>query len=182
MQTLKVTPELSLKEKERRWSLLRARLKKAGLGALIVYGGTQLGVPVHYLTRVWGSKSNAVFFPTDGDPLLLIPTSTALTGQSLVAQGCWIPAENIHLSASPAKDIAKRVIDLKLQKSRIGIDSLRFWPAQDYLSFMELCPGVQLVEVHRLFGEIRGPKSSEELAVMEKCHAYFRSCALRFHG
>jgi Xaa-Pro aminopeptidase len=33
---------------------------------------------------------------------------------------------------------------------------------------MELCPGVQLVEAHRLFGEIRGPKSSEELAAMEK--------------
>jgi hypothetical protein len=38
-------PELSLKEKERRWSLLRERLKGAGLSALIVYGGTQLGVP-----------------------------------------------------------------------------------------------------------------------------------------
>jgi hypothetical protein len=48
--------ELSLKEKERRYSLLRDKLKKTGLSALIVYGGTQLGVPVHYLTQVWGSK------------------------------------------------------------------------------------------------------------------------------
>jgi Xaa-Pro aminopeptidase len=57
---------------------------------------------------------------------------------------------------------------LKLQKSQIGIDSFRFWSVQDYQIFAELCPDVQLVEAHRLFGEIRGPKSSEELAVMEK--------------
>jgi Xaa-Pro aminopeptidase len=167
METRKVVPELSVKEKERRWSLLRAKLKKAGLSALIVYGGTQLGVPVHYLTRVWGSKFNAVLFPTDGDPLFFIPSNTPETGQSLAAQGCWIPAENVHLTANLPRDLAQRIKDLKLQKSRIGIDSLRFWPAQDYLSFSELCPAVQLVEAHRLFGEIRGPKSSEELAAME---------------
>jgi Xaa-Pro aminopeptidase len=168
MQTRKVMPELSVKEKERRWSLLRAKLNQAGLGALIVYGGTQLGVPVRYLTRVWGSKINAVLFPTDGDPLLLIPTSTAATPQSLVAQGCWLPAENIHPSANLPKDLARLITDLKLQRGRIGIDSLRFWPAQDYLSFAQLCSGAELVEAHRLFGEIRGPKSNEELAAMER--------------
>ena len=73
-------PELSLKEKERRWSLLRERLKGAGLSALIVYGGTQLGVPVHYLTRVWGSKMNTVVFPVDGEPVLLVASNTGITG------------------------------------------------------------------------------------------------------
>ncbi len=58
-------PELSLKEKERRWSLLREKLMEAGLSALIVYGGTQLGVPLHYLTKVWGSRMNTVIFPVD---------------------------------------------------------------------------------------------------------------------
>ena len=32
---------------------------------------------------------------------------------------------------------------------------------------MEICPKVQLVEARRLFGEIRGAKSDEELAVMQ---------------
>jgi Xaa-Pro aminopeptidase len=161
-------PELSLKEKERRWSLLREKLKETGLAALIVYGGTQLGVPVHYLTRVWGSKLNTLIFPVVGDPILLIPSNTGIIGQSLVKQGCWVPANNIYSSANLSADLAKQIIGLKLQKSRIGIDSLRFWPVQDYQLFTELCPNVQLVEAHRLFGEIRGPKSSEELAVMEK--------------
>jgi hypothetical protein len=159
-------PELSLREKERRWSLLRQRLEKAGLSSLIVYGGTQLGVPVHYLTRIWGSKLNALIFPVDEEPLLFIPSNTGATAQSLVKQGCWVPAGNIYSSAHLAADLAKRIISFKLHKSRIGIDSFRFWPVQDYQIFTDLCPAVQLVEAHRLFGEVRGPKSSEELTVI----------------
>ena len=161
-------PELSLKEKDRRWSLLRKTLKKAGLSALIVYGGTQLGVPVHYLTRVWGTKQNMVVFPVEGDPLLLIPSNTGMTGESLVKQGCWIPAENIRSSANLAADAAKIITSLGLQKTQVGIDSFRFWPVFEYQTFSALCPKVRLVEAHRLFGEIRGPKSAEELAVMDE--------------
>ncbi|MCK4863276.1 MAG: aminopeptidase P family N-terminal domain-containing protein, partial [Dehalococcoidales bacterium] len=161
-------PELSLKEKERRYSLLRKKLQKAGLSALIVYGGTQLGVPVHYLTRIWGNKQNMVIFPVDGEPVLLIPSNTGMTGESLVKQGCWLPAENIRSSYNLAIDAAKLIIGLKLQKTQVGIDSFRFWPVFEYQTFNELCPDVQLVEAHRLFGEIRGPKSPEELAVMKE--------------
>jgi Xaa-Pro aminopeptidase len=160
-------PELSLKERNRRWSLLRKTLQKAGLSSIIVYGGTQLGVPVHYLTRVWGNKQNMVIFPVDGEPVLLIPSSTGLTGEMLVKQGCWFTAENIRSSVNLAADAAKLIIDLKLQKSQIGIDSFRFWPVFEYQTFSGMCPKSQLVEAHRLFGEIRGPKSAEELVVME---------------
>jgi Xaa-Pro aminopeptidase len=160
-------PELSLKEKERRWSLLRERLNREGLSALIVYGGTQLGVPIHYLTRVWGNKQNMVIFPTEGEPVLFVPSNTGITGELLVRQGCWIPEENIHSSPNLAADAAKFLREWKLDESRVGIDSFRFWPVFEYQAFLELCPGVELVEAHRLFGEIRGPKSDEELAVME---------------
>ena len=160
-------PELSLKEKTRRWSLLRKTLQKAGLSALIVYGGTQLGVPVHYLTRVWGNKQNMVIFPVAGEPVFLIPSNTGMTGEQAVKQGCWLPAEDIRSSANLAVDAAKIIIDLKLQKTQVGIDSFRFWPVFEYQTFSALCPKVNLVEAHRLFGEIRGPKSAEELAVMD---------------
>jgi hypothetical protein len=83
--------ELSVEEKNRRWSLLRDRLKKAGLSAIIVYGGSQLGVPVHYLTCVWGTKNNMVVFPAEGDPVLLTPTNAIQPQDSITAEGCWIP-------------------------------------------------------------------------------------------
>jgi len=160
--------ELSLNEKDRRWALLRERLKKAGLLALIVYGGSQLGVPVHYLTCVWGTRMNMVVFPVDGEPILLIPSNSIETPAGVASQGCWINEENIRLSPNLAVDAAKIIIDLKLQRNKIGIDSFRWWPVQDYQMFSDICPDVEVVEAHRLYGEIRGPKSAEELEIMQK--------------
>ena len=160
-------PELSSIEKERRYTLLRDKLKAAGLSALIVYGGTQLGVPVHYLTRIWGNKNNMVIFPVEGEPVFLIPSNSGLTPELMLEEGCWFPVENIRLSTNTARDAAKVINELKLQKSKIGIDSYRFWPVHEYQTFKELCPTVVLVEAHRLFGEVRGPKSAEELALIE---------------
>jgi Xaa-Pro aminopeptidase len=166
--TEKVKPELSLKEKKRRWTLLRKWLKNAGLEGIIVYGGSQLGVPVHYLTNSWGNKNNAVIFPVEGEPRFLIPTDSIQSARSLIGQGCWMPEDNIYLTANLAVEIAKHLKELKLHKSSVGMDSFIFWPAKDHMTLTELCPGLQLVEAHRLFGEIRGPKSDEELALMDK--------------
>jgi Xaa-Pro aminopeptidase len=161
-------PELSLREKERRWALLRERLKAAGLAAIIVYGGSQLGVPVHYLTRVWGTRMNMVVFPADGEPVFFVPSNSGQTPEGVAGQSGWMSAANVRLSPNLAADAAQYIIGLRLQKSRIGIDSFRWWSVYDYQIFQERCPGVRLVEAHRLFGEIRGPKSAEELAAMWK--------------
>jgi Xaa-Pro aminopeptidase len=157
-----------LKEKERRWTLLRDKLKAAGLSALIVYGGSQLGVPVHYLTGVWGNRMNLVIFPAEEEPVLLIPSNSIETPGKVAERGCWIDVDNIHLSTNLATDAAKYIINLNLDKSRIGIDSFRWWPVFDYQQFSDICPDVEVVESHRLFGEIRGPKSDEELEIMDK--------------
>jgi Xaa-Pro aminopeptidase len=168
MKARKSKPELTTQEKKRRWSLLKKKLREAGLEGLVVYGGSQLGVPVRYLTNAWGNKGNAVIFPVEGEPRFLIPTDAMQNARSLIDEGCWLPEEDVHLSAHLASDLAKHLKELKLHKSRVGIDSLLFWPARDYMTVTELCPGLQPVEAHRLFGEIRGPKSDEELALMEK--------------
>jgi Xaa-Pro aminopeptidase len=159
---------LSLEEKERRYSLLRRKLAEADLVALIVYGGSQLGVPVHYLTKVWGSKFNMLIFPIEGDPIFLTASNSIATPTSISQQGCWIPIDNIRLSANLSVDAAKVITDLKLNDKRIGIDSYRFWPVFEYQQFKEKCPKVELVEAHRLFGEVRGTKSEEELIEIEK--------------
>jgi Xaa-Pro aminopeptidase len=161
-----MTPEISQTEKERRYALLRKKMKDAGLSALLVYGGTQLGVPVHYLTRVWGNKNNLLIFPAEGEPIFLIPSNSIETPQQLVRNGCWIPQENIHLAANTSVEAARQIIRLKLEYSRIAIDSFRFWPVFEFQTFSSMCPAVQLVEAHRFFGEIRGPKSPAELAAI----------------
>jgi Xaa-Pro aminopeptidase len=159
--------ELSQKEKERRYTLLRAKLKENGLSAMIVYGGSQIGVPVQYLTQVWGNRNNLVIFPVEGEPVFLIPSNSIVNVAQVVNQGCWIVEENIHLSATPTADAAKIIKKLKLQNSKIGVESFRFWPHFEYQTFMEICPKAQLVEARRIFGEVRGPKSNEELEIMQ---------------
>ena len=159
---------ISLDEKERRWALLRAKLRASDLDGLIVYGGSQLGVPVHYLTNVWGTRMNMVIFPTEGEPVFLIPSNSIQRPADVAGQGCWIPTENIHATPHLAADMARQVAHLGLHKGRIGIDSFRWWPVMDYQTFQDLCPHCRLVEAHRLFGEIRGPKSAEELAMIRR--------------
>ena len=159
--------KLSLGEKQRRYTLLQEKLKAADLSCLIVYGGTQLGVPVHYLTQVWGTKNNMVFVPAEGDPVFLIPSNSGLSAKLMVERGCWIPEQNIRLAANLAFDAAVLIKELKLQNTRIGVDSFRFWPAYDSQTLSELCPNATQVDAHSLFGEVRGPKSAEELSLME---------------
>jgi Xaa-Pro aminopeptidase len=160
--------EFDTAEKNRRYTLLKNRLKDAGLSSLIVYGGTQLGVPVHYLSQIWGSKMNAVIFPVEGEPILLIPSNMALNASVLAEQGCWLPQENILATHNLSIGLAGVVRQLRLEKTRIGIDSFRFWPVHDCETFKNLCPKVELMECHRLFGEVRGPKSPAEMKVMKK--------------
>lgn len=160
---------LSLKEKERRWTAVRKKMKKEGYAALMVVGGPGMGMaPVRYLSQIWGSAMNAVFFPAEGRPVFLAPSNTAVTGASLVKQGCWIPEEDVRPTADISASLAKLVIEYKLQKSKIGIDSFAFWPAKGYRQFIEMCPGVELVDAHRFLGEIRGPKSEEEMELIHK--------------
>ena len=163
-----VKMEVSQAEMDRRYQLLRERLAAAGLAGIIVYGGSQLGVPVHYLTGVWGTRNNMVVFPTDGDPVFLIPSNSMDTPASVSRQGCWIPAASIRMAASLAAETARTVKAMGLDKEKLGIDSYRWWPVFDKQTFEEICPAVSLVEAHRLFGEIRGRKSAEELALIHK--------------
>lgn len=163
-----VPMEVSQAEMDRRYTLLRERLAAAGLGGLIVYGGSQLGVPVHYLTGVWGTRNNMVIFPVHGDPIFLIPSNSMDTPVNVSARGCWIPVDNIRMAANLAATAAGIVRELGLDREKIGIDSYRWWPVFDKQTFEELCPAVELVEAHRLFGEIRGKKSPEELGIIGK--------------
>jgi len=96
-------PRISLQEKERRWSLLRGRLQQADLAAIIVYGGSQLGVPVHYLTNVWGTRMNMLIFPAQGEPVFLIPSNSIDSAADVARQGCWVKEESIVLAPHTAR-------------------------------------------------------------------------------
>jgi Xaa-Pro aminopeptidase len=161
--------ELSLKEKERRWSLVRQKMADEGLAAIVVYGNNihVREIPCFYLTNyvIIAGCEHALLFPVDGDPILLIISPLQAYFAKKIS---WIPAQHIYQSKNLGADLAKHVISLKLQKKRIGIESPMLWPTRDYLAIKELCPEIDLVEATELLSRIRRPKSSEELKLMEE--------------
>ena len=140
--------ELSLEEKERRWSLLRERMTQEGLGAIIVYGiaDYKREVPCRYLTNMAISQGceHVLLFPINEAPILLV---TYHEPSSLAKTLSWVPTENIHFSAHWGVDLAKHLSALKLQNERVGIDSRGMLPVQEYLAYKELCPDIEPVEV-----------------------------------
>lgn len=59
-------PTFSLKERDRRWGLIREMMKENGVGALMVVPGMQFDDPSIYLSN---SGSPLLFFPLEGEPI-----------------------------------------------------------------------------------------------------------------
>jgi len=167
MEKEAIKPELSLQEKDRRWSLVRERMRQDSLAAIIVYGDAGNFIPTRYLTNVYplGAAQEVLFLPVDGNPVFLLSNGQM---EFLAKRKSWVPPENIYCSVNWPADVAKHIAALKLQNKRIGIDSYKSWPTQAYLDFRKLCPDVEIIDVRRMLSEIRGPKSSEEIRLIEE--------------
>lgn len=162
-------PELSLKEKERRWSLVKKKMAQEGLAAIVIYAndGHKRDVACRYFTNVWffATCEHMLLIPAEGEPVLLTTGDEFGTFARILS---WIPAENIIDSTNKGADLAQQLIRLGLQKERIGVDNPGGWPVRDYLAFKELCPDTELVDVTRWLAEMRAQKSQEELKLIEE--------------
>ena len=162
--------ELSRQEKERRWSLVRESMTQQGLAAIIVYGDNVAAreVACRYLTNmsIDCNCRHILLFSVDRDPILVVGASSVNVyfGKKL----SWIPAQNIARSFNLGEDLAKHLNTLNLQKKRVGIESPGEWPVREYMAVKELCPDVELVDATGLLAEVRRPKSSEEIKLMEE--------------
>jgi len=161
--------ELSLKEKERRWSMVRKKMAQDGLDAVIIFGNDQhlRDRACSYFTNTltYSGCEHMVLIQADGEPVFL---NSSPLGTYHVKRDSWVPAENIYESKKLGADLAKHIIRLKIQKKRIGIDNLEQWPARDYLALTESCPDIEIVDVSRWLWEMRTQKSPEELKLIEE--------------
>lgn len=161
--------ELTVQEKERRWSLLREKMVQEGLSAVVVYA-TIIPIPENacrYFTNmeIQASCQHVLLFPAVGEPILLISVNT---NTYFAKKTSWVTAENICKAGNMGKDLAKHLLALKLQDKRIGINSPGEWPIDICQPMREACSGAELVDATELLSRIRAPKSSEELGVMRK--------------
>lgn len=177
-------PVLSLKERDRRYKLVRAAMKKQGLDALLVFGNGSkwewLMANVHYLSGgVGGNGEEAcVVFPLEGEPNVILwgggaGVAGSEFGKGWMEFGSWITDWRGRTAGSFAKTAADRFKELKLTRGTIGLpgmletDRVQL-PVGIYNTLREELPRANIKGVSDLIEAIRWVKSAEEIALMKK--------------
>jgi Xaa-Pro aminopeptidase len=177
MRKLTEYPILSLAERDRRWALTRAEMKRRNLDCLVLIGWPAMWdfniANARYLCPIGGNaENNIVIFPLEGEPTSFI--------YSPVFTDYWKGAQNWVADVRPRKgtfgdSVVDRLTDLKLTKVRVGIDGLAgpldpdgWTPHSVYKKIEERLPGVELVNLQDMMEKLRVVKSPEEIAALDK--------------
>lgn len=171
-----VYDKFSDEEFARRHEAARKLMARDGLDALILTGGPD--VYSHGSGVTWGSgliddrgMCQYMILPLKGEPTLIYPH-----------YGCHIEAARKQVSVRDVrsgqhgkygKAVAERLIELNLQKGRIGITAAdrtgpEYMGVQAYLDLQKLLPQATLVFCPNMLHELTYRKSPEELRAMAK--------------
>ncbi len=168
-------PQISLAERDRRWSAVRDAMRERKLDALFLCGWPLMWefkvANARFLSPIGGnSEFNLLVFPLDGEPTSFVSMPTFLEG--------WKRAQNWVSDVRPRKgswadSIAGRIKELGLERGRIGLDGLAgpldpdgWVPHSVYVKLVELLPDAELVNIEDLLESMRGVKSGEELDIL----------------
>lgn len=169
-------PTLSLKERDRRWSMLRAFMKTEALEALLVFGvkGRE-----HYEGYVANETiEGMVILPRESDPVL-VSWHPKMVLRRLGAQNdperFWVKASR----SGRYGDIIPAVLrERGLDARRIGVVGLTCGEAGSpeglvshltWSRVLEACPGAEFADVSWQFRRMMLVKSEEERAVIRHC-------------
>jgi Xaa-Pro aminopeptidase len=176
-ELLQYVPQLSTKERDRRWNATRKRMIHSGIDAL-VFLGTDISVGsgmgnVRYIFQVGSVFGADGLFPLTGEPVIWnnIPHMYRPTPMFLSTQE-WMT--DFRLMEGPSV-IADEIISRGLDHSRIGLvgfsSALQRTPTYLHTYIVELeklLPNVQFVDSTGLIQEMRMVKSEEEIGMMRK--------------
>lgn len=167
-------PTLSLKERDRRWSLVRKMMEENEIEALMVLPGGPFDDPSNYLTN---SGRNLLFFPLQGEPIvflegsfwrLSVPMNSEMYGIEPWVK--WRYVEGI------ADEWIKILRESGRTSSRIGIiGSSHFFSQQQQRtaslltnSIKKVLPNVTFVDLWKQYVQIWLVKSEEEITMFRK--------------
>ena len=170
-------PQLSLSERDRRWSAVRERMSELALDSLVIWGWPlQYDFKLanaRYLCPIGGNAEyNVVVFPAHSEPTSFVFMPTFIDG--------WIRAQNWVADVrarkqSWAETVVMRIKELGLERGRVGIDGLAtpldpdgWLPHSIHSKLIELLPDVEFVNVGDFFESLRSIKSSEELGLLAR--------------
>ena len=156
-------PRFSNSEYMRRYTAIREAMDKEGLDAVLI-SGARGSSEVHYLSNYLAQSPCWLLFPRREDPALFIhffnhqPCAQA---QSIIADVRWY-------GPAPMPTITEEIRKRGLDKTRIGLVSMRAIAYGHVTALQRQFPDAELVEFAPQFNRIRRVRSDEELVYLRK--------------
>ena len=174
-------PQLSVAERDRRWSATRERMAAKGLDCLVVWGNTisqGLGMTnVRYLTQVGSWHGGVALFPLAGEVTLFsAPRHMSLPYNGYLAAQDWIQ----DIRPFSMKAIVEEIKARGFERGRVGVVSYGNVVAGNnltYHDYLDLQAGLRdatFTDESEMVEELRRTKSPEEIAMLEKSGAIAR--------
>lgn len=172
-------PRLSVAERDRRWTLVRAAMRRQGVDCLICpehTGGQDAKQGDHrYLTSIGGGCAETfVIFPLEGEVTCIIRQPREVPFWKRAQD--WVSDVRASTNSQFVPPVVQRLNELGLARARIGVVGLegtRLHPEGivTYTAFVRLqqaFPGVSWVNATDLVQEVRIIKSEEEIALLQR--------------
>src|ERR1700687_4217948 len=148
-----------LDEAKRRHDLVRAGMKKAGLGLLVVASDWKHKGNLRYLAgRILWSRWAYIIFRAEGDPILV---TVAPSQRHWALKEGWI--QDVRFSHEPITEVARLLKELGAH-GRVGIaelnDTMR---GADYVYLQHQLPTVTFFDATEIVARPRAIKTADEL-------------------
>ena len=156
---------LDLREKDRRYKIIKEKMLAQGLDALIVINSAQINEKgfVKYLTNYRSILYNlAVIFPLRGEARLLVPSPVQKYWADLLG---WIPRVDDQIP-NLDESLLRAMREMGLSKARIGLINTRIMPAETYLALTKEFPGASIIDSTSIIEDARMVKSEGEQALV----------------
>ena len=171
-----IIPTFSLEERDRRWSLLRAEMKKANLDALIALPNEghwdQFGADTRYITQIGGTQTEVgCVLPLEGEVTAVVRGANEIEWWGLAQE--WV--KDIRPSRrSYGEPVIERLKEIRAE--RVGVVALSglvrapegVVPWGTFEKIRTALPKVKFENATDLMQEVRSVKSGEEIAFIEK--------------
>lgn len=168
-----IFPKLSVKERDRRYSRIRERLREKGVGGAVVAGSN-----LFYLSNGVKGELYGVL-PADEKPLAVIVNRRHLIDISphvLLDSQEWVTDLKPGFDASA---VVEKLKELQLDKATIGLaGSLDY---RFYNRLQSTLSGAKIVDVSDVFADVRTIKSEEENAMIDQANRLFDAAIKRVH-
>jgi Xaa-Pro aminopeptidase len=184
-------PTLSLKERDRRWGLIRKMMHEKDVRALVTIPGGPWDDPSSYLTNyLWPRHPHRVFFPLEGEPVAFvgfhsIPIDVILKSESYGIES-WV--KDWRCRQETTDDWVHLLKERGFTNCRIAIvgngpfsSSVQTLLANTLMNAVKLAlPDVSFTDVYDLFVGIMLVKDSEEIAMFRKASLVMEVAAEEF--